>query len=372
MREPLASISAANVLIHVPNWVGDAVMATPALLAIRTRFADARITLLGREIALDVLEGAGLADDTIDSAVAGKGAGRITRLASILRERRFDLAILLPGSFRSAMVMWLAKVPRRVGYRRDGRGRLLTDRLAVPRKGGRRAVYPAVDYYADLAEALGATVDDRQMRLGVTDGGEARAEKTLAAVNFDPSRPLVMFNPGGSYGPSKLWPAERYAAVADSLMHNRSAQIIINAAPGEGPIAQAVQTAMHEAPLINLAHYVNSLSLLKSLLARTDVLVTNDTGARHIGAAMGCGVVTLFGSTDPNWTIINYSRERIIQADVPCAPCQKKTCPNPLGKTYHQCMQEIDPAEVLTAVESLLGGRPGNDTPMQATQGGDA
>jgi heptosyltransferase-2 len=165
-----------------------------------------------------------------------------------------------------------------------------------------------------------------------------------------------MLNPGASFGPSKLWPAERFAAVGDELIERFGAAVIINAAPSEKAVAAAVASAMRHPPLINLGERANSLGLVKALLRRCDLLITNDTGARHLGVALGAAVVTVFGSTDPARTELRYARERIVRADVPCSPCQQKTCPNPAGATFHQCMAAISTQMVLAAAEELLQG----------------
>ena len=360
------STSPASVAVLLPNWVGDVVMATPALRALRERFASARITLIGRAAPLAVLAGAGLGDDELpDTSARRPRLINLPRMARRLRKRRFDLAVLLPNSFRSAMLAWLGRARRRLGYVRDGRGWMLTDKLPPPRDAsGEWLVQSAMDYYINLLAPLGIVVEDRRILLAATPDGESTAEEMLAAVGYDSDRPLLMLNPGGSFGPSKLWPAERYAAVADELAARHGAQIIVNAAPNERAVAAEVADAMAAAPLINFAAHDNTLALLKSLTARCDVVITNDTGARHVAAAMGAGVVTIFGSTDPGWTTIDYPRERIVRADVACSPCQKKHCPLPPGPTFHQCMTAIGVGEVLAAAEQLL-----SETPVDCTGG---
>jgi heptosyltransferase-2 len=146
--------------------------------------------------------------------------------------------------------------------------------------------------------------------------------------------------------------------VADELIEDLRAGIIINAAPAEKDIASAVEAAMKHPPLVNFARRSNSLGLLKGLLRRCDLLITNDTGARHFAAALGTAVVTIFGSTDPTWAQIDYPRERILRADVPCGPCQKKRCLQPPGPTFHRCMVAIPPEMVAQAARELLASRP--------------
>lgn len=356
MTGRLRTISAERIAVFLPSWVGDTVMATPALRALRARFDSSWIALFGRPGPLDILAGTNVADTILIDPSAGpawKPMG-LARAARQLSGLRFDLAVLLPNSFRSALVAALAGVPDRLGYIRDGRGWLLTAGLAPPKAPDGSKAYPTLDYYLELVAELGATTENRQMQLSVDAHARLQAEQSLAAAGWDAARPLVVLNPGGSFGPSKLWPAERYAAVADSLNQRHGAQIIINAAPGEAAVANAVVDAMAHSPLINLAEEANSLALVKGLLASASLLITNDTGARHIGAAVGTGVVTVFGSTDPARTIIDYGRERIVRASVPCSPCQKKRCPHPTGSTFHQCMLAIEPDEVIAAAESLL------------------
>ncbi len=340
-----------RIVVFVPNWVGDAVMFTPALRAIRERFAGAHLTLLARSAAAATLT----PNPWTDEIILADG---ILGPVRALQYKRFDLAVLGTNSFRSALIAWMSGVSRRLGYDRDGRGRLLTDKLSPPRDAdGNFAVVPAVDYYLALAEHLGCDADDRRMELAVSDADAALATTLLAEAGADEERPIVLLNPGASYGTGKIYPARRFAAVADGLIDSRGAQIIINAGPNEKPIAAAVADAMKHPPLLNLARVANTLGLLKAMVRISNLMITNDTGPRHFAAAFGVPVVTIFGSTDPDWTTIYYNNERIVRTDVPCGPCQKKECPLPPGPEHHQCMLKIPPETVLTAAEELLRER---------------
>ncbi len=348
---------AEHIAVVLPSWVGDVVMATPALRALREHFADARLTFIGRPVALELLRGQNqLADaELVDDRGAGWRLLTFWRLVGAIRRSRFDLTVLLPNSFRSALMCKLGRARRLVGYDRDGRGWMLAEKLQAPRdETGRFTPIPQVTYYNALAERVDAKVESREMSLPVDAQAEAAADKILRGAGVDFDRPIVTLNPGGSFGPSKLWPAERYAAVADELASQRGAQIIINAAPGEHAIAAAGARPLQAPPLINLADQTNSISLVKSLLKRSTLLITNDTGARHVAAAMGASIVTIFGSTDPTWAKIDYPRERIVRVNVPCAPCQKAVCPLPAGPGYHRCMAEIGAQQVLAAALELL------------------
>lgn len=358
---------ARNIAVVLPSWVGDAVMATPALRAIREHFPAAKITHIGRAGPLEVLDGGSLRDDAVTdlSATRPRAVNMLKQIARV-RKGRYDLAILLPNSFRSALLCRLGKVKRLVGYDRDGRGWMLDEKLSPARDAdGRIETVAAIDYYNALAAGVGAPPTDRRMSLSVSQPSATAAETLFNRAGIDRSGPVVMLNPGGSFGPSKLWPAERFAALADMLIDRRGAEIIINAAPGERAIAGEVAGAMRHRPAANLAEIDNSLSLLKGIVQLCSLLVTNDTGARHIAAALGTDVVTIFGSTDPRLTVIDCPRERIVRTDVPCSPCQKKKCPNPPGPRFHQCMRAVTTEMVLAAACELLDSAPPRPAPSR-------
>lgn len=355
----MAAYKPRNIVVFLPNWVGDVVMATPSLGGLRRHCASARITFVGKPTAIDTVAGLGLCDATIVDGIArSQRVMRMLNLATSLRHADFDMAVLLPNSFRAALTAKLAGIRRVVGYARDGRGWLLQRKLSPPRgDDGRIKPYPTIDYYNNLMALIGVRNIGRQMRLVLSEQEKEDARAVLEQAGADPSRLLVMLNPGGSFGPSKLWPAERYAAVADALAQRYGAQIIINIAPGEEAVGELMNSAMRTTPLIDFTGKANSLSLLKALVARCNLLITNDTGARHFAAALGVDVVTMFGSTNPVWAQIDYARERMIRADLPCSPCQQKICPQPAGPKYHQCMAAITVEMVLEAAGDLLQTR---------------
>ena len=354
----MPDIAPERLVVFLPNWVGDVVMATPVLAALREHFAGARIVYVGREVARQLLAGSDRCDEFIlDASDRRPKVGNFFRTVRRVRRRRFDLALLLPNSFRTALLARLGHAGRIVGYIRDGRGWLLSDGPKPERdSSGRFKPAPAIDYYIRLAGHVGVPAPARKMTLGVLASDREQAQALLAQAGARSDRPLVMLNPGASFGPSKMWAPERFGAVADALIERRGAQVIVNAAPNDAErgVAAQVAGAMRGPPLVNLAGRDNTLGLLKALLRRCDLLITNDTGPRHIAAAFGVGVVTLFGSTDPVWAQIDYDRERILRVDLPCSPCQEKICPQPAGPLYHQCMAGISTEMVLRAADELL------------------
>ncbi len=337
-----------RILVLLPNPLGDALMATPAIAALRHRYPSAHIALAGKGLVVKTL----FCDELADEAILLSG---FWSTAKQLRTHQFDLAVICPGSFRSAALAWFGRCKRRLGYRRDGRGILLTDTLDIPKTdAGRKKVYPALDYYLDLVATVDAPAQSRNL---ILHADAAPADALLAEAGYDPARPLVLLNPGGAFGPSKLWPMERYAELAERLIESRSAQIIINAAPNEQNAIAAVARAMTHAPLLDFSGRSNTLDALKSLVAACDLVVTNDTGTRHIAAALGTKLVTIFGSTDPAWTTLRCPREITVVTEVECAPCQKKACPiDAASETFHQCMTSISVDTVYAATEKLLAG----------------
>jgi len=335
-----------NIVVRTPNWVGDAVMSSPALRALRRLYPDATITLLARTYVASVYDGAPWYDEMIRCEPRGahKGMTGLFKAAAELRRHRFDLAVVLPNSFSSALMVWLAGIPRRLGYRRDGRGPLLSDTLEPIRSRGRIIPRNMVDYYLELCHYLGARDYDRHVELFVTESGEHAAERVLADV--DPSRPLVGLNPGGAFGSSKCWMPDRFAQVADRLVERYQAQPVLFCAPGESAIAEQVIAAAQHPILWSQG---NDLNTLKSLMRRCTLLVTNDTGARHVAVAFGKPVVVIMGSTSSLYTDANLDKTIIVRKRVDCGPCQRKRCP-----LDHRCMTAITADDVMAAVDRLM------------------
>lgn len=332
-----------SILVSVPNWVGDVVMATAALAAIRRRFPHARIAHLMRPYVADVLAGANLADQHIFWPTRGGHLGLIRRL----RGEQFDAAVLLTNSFRSGLVAWASGAKRRIGYARDGRSWMLTERLEPRKQGGRFTPMPALDYYNDLARHMGCGDVGDQLVLATTPADEAAIDQRLGPI--DSQRPLVALNPGANYGSAKCWPAEKYAELARSLTDRYNARVVASLSPKEREIAARLAAAAGS-PIEIFVDPPLGLGPLKALIRRCDLLITNDTGPRHFAAAFGVPVVTVFGSSDPAWTETRFSKERIAMLNLDCQPCMERVCP----LKHHRCMRELPPELVMERVEQLL------------------
>jgi len=340
------------MLVAMPTWVGDVVMATPALRALRRRFDEAHITLLIRPNTREVVRGGPWMDGVIEWQPLRRGLRAVFdpfAEAAVVRRGRFDWAVLLSNSFRTALVARLAGVPRRAGYDRDGRGVLLTERLPPRREGGEFKLISAVHYYNELAVAVGCEPPGEEMELFTTPADEEMVQNRLEAWGIAHHHPLVVVNPGASFGASKLWPPERYAAVGDRLSKERDARVVVTCGPGEEALAWRIDEEMEQRAFV-VDRPRGTLGQLKSLVRRCDLLLNNDTGPRHFAKAFNRPVVTVFGSTHPEWTDTDYPLERKVRIDVDCGPCQKKICPF----DHHKCMTGVTVEMVYAAAGELL------------------
>ncbi len=337
-------------------------MATPMLRSLRQHFPHAHIAYLMKRYVKDVYTGMPWADQIITyrtgkAAKKKAGNGQFFDLAARLRAGKFDLAVLLPNSFKSALVCKMAGIDRVVGYERDGRGFLLTDKLLPVKDKGKFVPSPIVKYYLGLSNYLGGTNRDLKMELFVTPSEKREAEAVLASCGLEATLdrpaskgqpPLVILNVGAQYGAAKLWKQEYFAEIADRLIDEKGATVLISATPKERPIVEAIVRHMRRAA-IDLSNKGMTLGSLKEIIRRCDLMITNDTGPRHIAAAMDVPVVTVFGPTHPEWTEIYYPKEKQVAVKVFCGPCQKKICP-----LDHRCMTRVTPAMVWDASMGLL------------------
>ncbi len=337
----------------MPTWVGDVVMSTPFVAALFDRFPDARITLLMNRHLYGVLEGSPWVDNCLFWPPRNRSPEAKAQHKTLLGELRgasFDLAVMLPNSLRSAWLCWRSGARRRVGFNRDGRGLLLTDRLPVPnRQAGKYEPMPLVDYYAVLAEALGCGHPGDALTLFTTPEADQAVDRRLAEAGVNPAAPLVVLCPGANFGASKCWAPERFAAVADQLVASHGATITISPGPGEEPLARAIAQGMQQ-PAVLLEAPCLSLGELKSLISRASLLLGNDTGPRHFGRAFDIPRVTVFGPTEQRWTDTSHGKEIITRVEVPCGPCHKKVCP----LSEQVCMTRVKVEMVAAACRQML------------------
>ena len=265
-----------RVLVRAPSWVGDAVLATPALRALRAGLPDAEIVVEGRPVLEDLLRGLPHFDSFL--ADPGRGVPALLARTRALRAGRFDLALLLPDSVRAAIGPLLARVPRRIGYAREPLRRLLLSQaLQPPREGGLRLPIPMTERYLRLTRHLGCADRGDHLELVVDPDAADRVEKELLRLGVAPSDPVMVVTPGAGFGPSKQWPPEHFAAACDGISRSLGLRPVLAPGPTEIGIALEVLGAARE-PLVGVIDPVVGLEELKALVARSSLVLTNDTG----------------------------------------------------------------------------------------------
>lgn len=342
-----------NLAIFLPNWVGDVVMATPAIRALREHCAPGRCVAVGRPYVAGVLEGSPWYDEFLFLDRRGSWSGRWAAVAWQLRRANVDVAVLFPNSFRSGLVAWLGGCRRRVGFNRYVRGWMLTDCLEPTRdERGEFQPSPIIDDYNRLAQAVGCPPPGHRMELFTTPQDESAADRVWAKFGWDLGAQVISLNPGAAFGAAKFWPTESFARLAQDLVDTEGVRVLVLCGPNERDQARYIARLANRSGVASLADESLSLGLTKAIIRRSTLLVTTDSGPRHFAAAFDRPVVSLFGPTHIEWTQTFFDQEITLQKKVPCGPCQLRVCP-----TDHACMKLLAPTEVLAAVQQLLARR---------------
>ncbi|MBW2439500.1 MAG: lipopolysaccharide heptosyltransferase II [Deltaproteobacteria bacterium] len=340
-----------TVLVFCPNWVGDVVMATPVFKCLRQNYPDARIIGLIRGYARGVVEDAPWFDQLIE--MNDKTWRGFVRLVFRIRRLKGQIAVVLPHTFRSALLARLGGARRIYGYRRNGRSTLITDGPRPLRDGGRIRPVPMVDYYLEICRRLQLTIDrDTKPRLFIARSLQERGNRLLARYGIGPDDMVIGLNPGAQYGASKCWPPEHFARLAELLEQRWNCRLLLFIGPGEESIGDEI-VQLSRAAIINSGPDQVDLALLKPLIQRCRLLVTNDTGPRHYAVAFDIPVVVIMGPTDPRYTHANLEKTRVLRQELDCSPCHLKECP-----LEHSCMRDITPQDVLQAAEQLVQEKP--------------
>jgi heptosyltransferase II len=330
-----------RILVRAVNWLGDAVLTTPALDAIRSTFPAARITLLATPLVAELFSPNERIDEVLIYYKKGchAGLGGRLRLAGELRARRFDLAILLQNAFDAALITWLARIPVRIGYRTDGRGFLLSHGSSLS---GETKKLHHVEYYLRMLAHFGIVPGSKTLSLTVTAEEEREAAALLHGAGIEADDFLLGLNPGATYGSAKRWYPEKFAAVADELRERWGGKAIITGGPDERGIADEISAAT-KVKCLNLAGRT-SVRQLMALIKRCDFFITNDSGPMHIAAAFNVPLVAIFGPTDHTTTSPFSEKAKVVSRDVECAPCLLRKCP-----TDHRCMKGVTVDDVVAA-----------------------
>ena len=337
---------ARNILIRGTNWIGDAVMTLPAVRAVRNTFPEARISILAKpwvaeifNLCPDVDEVIVFQSPGIHSGISGK-----LRLAKELKAGKFDTAILLQNAIEAAVITWLAGIPVRAGYNSDGRGLLLTH--SVQRTEDIRKVHQ-IQYYLEMVKSLGCLPAEADVKLQPGNDYENLSEKILREHGIAGEGVIVGLAPGAAYGPAKRWFPERFAAAADRLIEDLSAQVVLFGSREDRRTTDLVEQHAHH-PMINLAGKTNLKDAI-AVISRCSLFISNDSGLMHIAGALNIPTVAIFGSTNPVTTSPVGERSVVIYKGASCSPCLKETC-----LTDFRCMEMVSVEEVCETARDLL------------------
>ncbi|MBI4454328.1 MAG: lipopolysaccharide heptosyltransferase II [Acidobacteria bacterium] len=344
-----------SFLIRATNWIGDCVMSLPAVKELRRLHPDARLSILARPWVADIYRVANVIDEVIlFDREARPGIRGLLGWARDLRVCAFDCALLLQNAFEAAVITRLAGIPERIGYATQGRGFLLT--RPIPLRQEISSLHQSYYYLNLLTESRLSPLrytEDRSYQpdacLRLSSVQRLPAAKIFESLALSADKPLVGISPGASYGPAKRWLPDRYAAVADHVMHRWDAQVLLFGSADEAPIAREIQSNMRHQPIL-LTGRTTLLELL-GLIERCDLFITNDSGPMHLAGALQRPLIALFGSTDENATGPMNARSHVIHKQVECTPCFLRTCPIDL-----RCFKQITVEEVCKFADQILKG----------------
>lgn len=341
-----------RVVVRIPNWVGDAVMAVPALRDLRDLLPQAHLTVVARPGTADILIDAAFIDEVL--IYDRQGPATVWKQIREWRRQKFDLALLFQNAFEAALISLLAGVPTRMGYETERRGFLLTHSLSLPAwKDERHESFYYLNIVAELERLLTgkAVAENSAPRVDLHVSAERKQEalQTLHEQGARSNSPLVVLCPGSVNSRAKRWPAERYAELADRLVES-GATVALIGSPGEMDVSKEVCDRAHHRPVMLTGK--TTVAEATAVISIADVLITNDTGPAHIGAALHTPTLVIFGPTNPLTTYPLSGAAEIIRHPPDCAPCMLRDCP-----IDHRCMTAITPAEVFERACALISQR---------------
>jgi heptosyltransferase-2 len=355
-----------RVGVFLPNWIGDVVMATPAIRALRRHVGPGgRLIGVMRPYVADVLAGLNWLDEHIyhdkrPRRFSFADADTYRRL----RSEKLDRVVLLTNSLRTGWMAWRSGARERIGYSGDARALLLTNRLPRPRSKRSRGPVSTIDGYLRLAEAAGCVIDSRRLELATTQADEQAADHVWHQLGLPPGDRVILLNSGGAYGAAKHWPAEHFAELARRIVRSGEFSVLVNCGPQERRIAQAIAIQAADPRVVSLAHLDDlPIGLTKACVRRSRLVVSTDSGPRLIAIAFGKPVITLFGPTDPAATATHYEQEISLALGLDCQPCMARVCP--LG--HHRCLRELTVDQVYSAVAQQLDST-SNDLVTEVTR----
>ena len=337
----------AALLVRAVNWLGDAVLTTPALGAVRAAFPGSRIALAAKPLVAELFRHHPAIDEILvyDKEGRHRGAVGMLRMAGELRRRNLDAAILFQNAFDAGLLAFLAGIPDRAGYATDGRRILLSRAVPVTEE---VLLLHHAEYYLHLVRELGIPRPAIPvMRLQVTGEERDAMGARLASLGIPKGGRILGVNPGATFGSAKRWFPDRFAAVADALSEEWGASVALMGSIPEMPLSAEIEAAMRRKP-VNLAGRTTVREMM-ALLSLCGFLVTNDSGPMHIAAALGVPLVAIFGPTDWRTTSPWTRKAKIVRVDVDCSPCMRRECDR-----GHECMLGVTSDMVVHAARDLF------------------
>jgi len=332
-----------NILIRVPNWIGDAVLTLPALHSFRLNFPSSHIWLAARRWVKDLFQNLGFIEGIIPipDSVSLKN---IYSTAGIIKKYNFDTGLLFTNSFSSALLFFAARIPNRWGYAKDGRGLFLTKTPSpIKIKTQSHHVY----YYLNLLEGLGLNTVSPELNFPVPESNIQKATSLLQACGVELDHLLIVFIPGAAYGTAKQWLGSHFALLGTMLQRAMNAEIVIAGAKSDMEIGRQIANQMQKKPYIIIGK--TSLIELAGVLKIAGLVISNDSGPMHLANAIHTPIVAVFGPTNPQVTGPFQQPAVVIKKEVPCWPCKYRDCP-----LDHRCMMEISPEEVFLNCQEIL------------------
>jgi heptosyltransferase-2 len=350
-----------GILIIAPNWIGDAVMTQPLLASIKALYPDSIIDVLASTWVAPIYRACSEVSEVIEAPFEHKQLqwGLRKQIAKQVESKKYQACFVLPNSFKSALIPWLANIPLRIGYRGEMRFGLLNVVLDNPSKVNRP---PMLEHYLALSTLLndeevieGQPSDSNEMapRLNVSKNAKQSVDRKLQSANINLSGPnsaIYVLCPGAEYGPSKRWPTDHFASLATQLVSNNpNHHIILLGSKSDQILATEIASLAKQNSHIHDWCGNTSLDEAIALIGMSQAVISNDSGLMHVAAALSIPQVAIFGSSDPAHTPPLSEKAKVIWLNLPCSPCHKKECP--LG--HLKCLKDILPEQVLTTLNTL-------------------
>jgi heptosyltransferase-2 len=339
---------AEKILIRGVNWIGDAVMTMPAIRAIRRFYPDGVIHLLIKPYLKALFERYPFIDSIVSYDERFNSLSGKIKLFRMLSKEKYSKAFLLQNAFDAALIAYLAGIPERIGYSRDGRGLLLTS--PVPYNNEDRRLHH-IDYYLNLLRFYGINADNSTPWIYLSLEERLLAREKLSLLK----RPILGINVGATFGSAKRWFPERFGEIATWFVRDVGGSIVFFGGQKEMEIVQEAEffarrnLSNHDSLVLNLCGKTTLRDLI-SFIAECDLLLTNDSGPMHIGYAVGTPLISIFGSTDPDLTGYRQEGAVVFSSNVECSPCFKREC----EKKDLLCMNEISSDDVYFKVKEMI------------------